>query len=94
MATPCSPTPKFYSAFVASETAFAETGRRQLYVSLLVAVVGTFLNSPSISMFVSGPKCLGRIRQELRHGQGFDILCNMKIINILAFTLLAAYGIL
>lgn len=59
-----------------------------------MAVVGTFLNSPSMDMFVSGPECLGLIKQELRHGQGFGRLRNIKIINTRAFRLPAACGIL
>ncbi|GAA6099467.1 uncharacterized [Tachysurus ichikawai] len=77
----------------AESAPFAETGPRQVYVSLLVAVVGTFLNSPSMCMFVSGPMCLSLIEQELRHGQGFGRLRNIKIINM-AFSLPASCGIL
>lgn len=45
-------------------------------------------------MFVSGPKCLGLIKQELRHSQGFGRLRNIKIINTVAFILSAACAIL
>lgn len=85
----------FYSAFAALESSpFAETGPRQSYVSLLVALVGAFLKSSSIRMLVSGPECLCSLMQELRHGRGFGRLQHIKIISTLVFSLPAAYGIL